>query len=199
MGLLVHILSRIRNATDEEEVSFTPKDLLSLNIRKNKIFSHPMIKLQYKTYDFRKEYDIIRPRYSADVMVLSRDSNTRELEHSPFWIARVIGIFHVFVSAPECPEGRRIDFLWIRWLGRDPDHVFGDNECALEKVGFVPEDADTPPFGFVDPANVVRAIHLIPDFSSGHTSDLLGPSPLARINKNEPGRNEDWQYFYVNK
>lgn len=199
MSLLVHLLARIRDAADEEMVNFTPEHLLSMDIWKGKIFSHPLIKLRYKTYDFRMDYDIIRPRYNADVMVVSGDDDPRQLEHSPFWIARVIGTFHVLVSAPKRPEGRRIDFLWVRWLGRHPDQVYRDGECALEKVGFVPEDESTPPFGFIDPATVVRTIHLIPNFSSGHTSSLLGPSPLARISKNEPGRNEDWRHFYVNR
>ena len=42
----------------------------------------------------------------------------------PFWYARVIGFYHANVfferKSHECrPEP--VDFLFVRWLGRDPD------------------------------------------------------------------------------
>ncbi|KAI6152506.1 hypothetical protein BKA82DRAFT_4457721, partial [Pisolithus tinctorius] len=49
-------------------------------------------------------------------------------------------------------------------------------------------------FGFVDPNNVVCAIHIIPAFHFGHTSSLLGTS----IAHQEIEKDEDWDWYYIN-
>ncbi|THH09941.1 hypothetical protein EW145_g1670 [Phellinidium pouzarii] len=92
---------------------------------------------------------------------------------------------------------RRVDLLWVRWLGRDNSHAFGDKVRRLERVRFVTEEDSSNPFGFIDPSSVVRAIHLIPAFHYGRTDAFLGPSALARVRKNESAL--DWESFYVNK
>ena len=48
----------------------------------------------------------------------------------------------------------------------------------MHRIGFVPYegDAEGPAFGFIDPATVVRACHLIPAFSEEKTTALLPPS-----------------------
>ena len=64
----------------------------------------------------------------------------------------------------------------------------------LHKIGFVPS-SDEGAFGFLDPADVVRACHLIPAFADGRTTALLGFSPIARA----PDVRDDWERFYVNR
>jgi hypothetical protein len=64
----------------------------------------------------------------------------------------------------------------------------------LERVGFIPID-DPGAFGFLDPQQVIRGIHLIPAFNYGHMDTLLPPS-IARPTHNN---NEDWTFFYVNR
>ncbi|KAI0076620.1 hypothetical protein K474DRAFT_1578014, partial [Panus rudis PR-1116 ss-1] len=49
-------------------------------------------------------------------------------------------------------------------------------------------------FGFVDPADVTGAAHLIPDFTRGRTAELLPPSIIRREDDND----EDWDGYYVN-
>lgn len=91
-------------------------------------------------------------------------------------------------------------FLWIRWYGMEPSrrYKFGWKARRLPRIGFV-EDTDdplaSPAFGFIDPANVIRAIHLIPAFHHSFTDDLLGPSTIARA---PDEGNVDWNFFYVN-
>ncbi len=60
------------------------------------------------------------------------------------------------------------------------------------KLGFVQNDEGQIPFGFLDPAHVVRGCHLIPAFNAGRTRDLLDHSFV----QNENG---DWTNFYVNE
>ncbi|KAJ7850025.1 hypothetical protein B0H14DRAFT_857889 [Mycena olivaceomarginata] len=62
----------------------------------------------------------------------------------------------------------------------------------LPKVGFVPEYG----YAFVlDPAHVIRGGHLIPDFESGQTNDLLATREvtLARL----PTDSSDWTNFFI--
>lgn len=111
----------------------------------------------------------------------------------PFWYARVIGIYHVNVThLPTNNIKKRIDFLWVRWLGWDLGWKSGDTYDRLDRVGFVPFGGEDEPFGFVNPANVIRACHLIPAFEFGRTMDLLPESKYRDCEGN-------FVNFYVNR
>jgi len=65
----------------------------------------------------------------------------------------------------------------------------------MYKIGFVPEE-DPSAFGFLDPALVIRACHLMPAFADGRTSELLRSGPSrARA----PDEIDDWTNFYVGR
>ncbi|THU99539.1 hypothetical protein K435DRAFT_794881 [Dendrothele bispora CBS 962.96] len=49
-------------------------------------------------------------------------------------------------------------------------------------------------FGFIDPNDVVRAVHLIPAFHFGKTKSFMGPSNLGR---RQSDNHEDWAKYYV--
>ena len=88
-----------------------------------------------------------------------------------------------------------MEVLWVRWLGVDPDHKWGFRQCTLPKIGFVPEDGDSPAFGFLDPSLVIRGCHLILAFVDGRTDQLLrGGASVVR----QPGQIDDWARYYVN-
>jgi hypothetical protein len=53
---------------------------------------------------------------------------------------------------------------------------------------------DLGSFGFLNPDDVIRAVHLIPGFHFGRTSNLLGPS-IARLASE---MDEDWIHYYIN-
>ena len=56
---------------------------------------------------------------------------------------------------------------------------------------FIPHDsADEEPFGFIDPATVIRGCHLIPDFNLGRTRELMP----ASLFQDDAG---DWKRFCV--
>jgi hypothetical protein len=125
-------------------------------------------------------------------MVLTHEDDDANDPH-PYWYAQVIGVFHTFVRCIGMTACRQMDFLWVRWLGRDTTHQSGWKARCLHHVGFI-HGSDLGAFGFLDPKEVIRAVHLIPAFSFGRTTDYLGPSI---IRKPEDG-DEDWVYFYVN-
>ena len=103
----------------------------------------------------------------------------------PYWYVQVIGIYHAHVSTTHLAapkhSAQRMEFLWVRWLGIEPGHRSGSKAARLPKVGFV-KATDEDAFGFLDPNLIIRGSHLIPDFHSGRTSDLMpydGPT-IAR-------------------
>jgi len=132
-------------------------------------------------------------------MLLSHEDFADDIDAHPYWYARVVGIFHVDVihEGPKSQSSnkQRIDFLWVRWFGRDPSFKAGMQARRLHRVGFL--DAAGPgAFGFLDPTMVLRGIHVIPAFAEGQTSDLLRPThSVARM---PLGEDQDWQYYYVN-
>ncbi|THG93071.1 hypothetical protein EW145_g8482 [Phellinidium pouzarii] len=196
--LLDHLLARMMGRDPDDELVFSDEERRSVVIRNDRIYQLKRLQNHYTTYDLQQKYDSINPTSSnSDIMVLSQDSDPEQCRLCPFWYARVICVFHTEVHWKNDPYPRRVDFLWVRWFGRDTNHAFGDDTCRLEHIRFVTEEDGSDPFGFIDPSSVVRAVHLIPCFHSGRTQVLLGASALARVK--EPGCVLDWESFYVNK
>ncbi|KII92297.1 hypothetical protein PLICRDRAFT_103573 [Plicaturopsis crispa FD-325 SS-3] len=145
--------------------------------RNDRLYEHQTISINYTTYDVRRDRDLLRSHGpKCDIMLPALDSEV-DSKVTPFWYARILGIFHVILAGTVPLQ--RVDFLFVRWLGHEPGHISGWKARRLHRVGFVPAD-DPAAFGFVDPANVVRGVHLIPAFALGRTKELLGHSRLAR-------------------
>ena len=75
----------------------------------------------------------------------------------PFWYARVLGIYHAncYFGLNSSTQPDRMEFLFVRWFGRDPDWQGGPGTCRLDQIGWVPEDDPSGAFGFLDPARVI--------------------------------------------
>ncbi|KAF7324097.1 hypothetical protein MKEN_00632100 [Mycena kentingensis (nom. inval.)] len=116
----------------------------------------------------------------------------------PYWYAQVLRVFNatVFEIKPsgDLTRSRRVEFLWVRWMGDEPGYRSSVAAGRLPKVGFV-NDTDPYAFGFLDPKQVIRAAHLIPEFASGKTHGLLDTlqPTLARL----AGEGADYQAFYI--
>ena len=170
---------------------------------RDRVYKHKVLRVNYTTYDCRRAQDSLNPRTQADVMVLSHDDDApghagpHAFHH--YWYARILGIYHVMVQVRNefgfLTEPRRVDFLWVRWLGHDLQFRFGWAAKRLPMIGFVPH-TDPEAFSFLDPADVIRAVHLIPAFRHGTTSQLLPGKSLVR-RPSDPG-DEDYENFYVN-
>jgi hypothetical protein len=154
--------------------------------------------INYTTYDVRRDADIINPTSYPDIMVKSPETGPHA---QPFWYARVIGIFYARVSSSHTgvvdKSSQRMDFLWVRWFGVEPGRYrYGIRYARLPKIGFI-ESTDQYAFTFLDPAHVIRGIHVIPAYSEGRTLGLLGVSKsVARILN--PEDKDDWVNYYVN-
>ena len=130
-------------------------------IVKDTLYRHKVLRVNYTTYDLRRDQDSINPRNHADIMVLASEEG--ENAH-PYWYARIQGVFHVDIRlrSNTSYNTQRFDFLWVRWFGRDLNTPSGWKHRRLQRLGFLDSD-DEGAFGFLDPALVVRSIHLIPD------------------------------------
>ncbi|KAF7374197.1 GLOBIN domain-containing protein [Mycena sanguinolenta] len=199
--LRTHLLCRLLDLPyDGDEEEFSPQDLMDVVFQNDRLYTHQIMRINYTTYDVQRAEDSINPRTNSDVMVLSREDEDGPNSH-PYWYARVLGIFHADVRhvGPRSRSSRsvRMEFLWVRWFGRDLNHKSGWKAKRLDRLGFIPaigESADDGAFGFLDPDLVIRAAHIIPAFRYGKTSDLL-PKSIARRPEDE---DEDYVFYYVN-
>ncbi|KAF9059830.1 hypothetical protein BDP27DRAFT_1222741, partial [Rhodocollybia butyracea] len=85
----------------------------ALIIKGNKLYRHKVVRINYTTYDLRKEQDSINPRTRPDIITLSPDGCSH-----PFTYGRVIGIFHVNISFTGIGsimpiDSKCIDCLWV--------------------------------------------------------------------------------------
>ena len=131
-------------------------------------------------------------------MVLSPENEDENDDPHPYWYARVLGIYHASVrhigSKVKSYEPKQMDFIFVRWFGRGSEPRAGWKSKRFIRLGFVPGN-DGSAFGFVDPSQVIRAVHLIPAFHWGCvTSKYLPKSPIARGIGNP---DEDWQLYYL--
>ena len=186
-------------AYDGDEVKYSEEERGTIHFVNNSLFRHKTLRINYTTYDLRRQQDSINPRTHPDIMLLSHEEPNEEVDAHPYWYARVVGIFHVDVvhHGPKSmsPDKQRINFLWVRWFGRDVSFHAGWNAQRLHRVGFL--NANEPgAFGFLNPSVAIRGAHIIPAFAHGQTADLLHPpQSVARLPLNEIC---DWQYYYVN-
>jgi hypothetical protein len=182
------------NQSYHDTCEFTDEDRASISFTNNSMYRHKVMRVNYTTYDLRRDQDSLNPRTHADIMLLAHENEGSAQVAHPYWYARILGIFHVYaVRAGASLHQERIEFLWVRWFGRDLSHKSGFKSRRLPRVGFV--DAEDPDaFGFLDPKDVLRGVHIIPAFAHGKTDELLGRS-IAGLPQEE---DEDWQYYYIN-
>jgi hypothetical protein len=121
-------------------------------------------------------------------MALAHEDKGEDDRH-PYWYAKVLGIFHVNVRILGNFDVVQMDFLWVHWFGRDPDHPGGFNKCRLHRIGLLDPTSPTS-FGFLNPSDVLQAVHLIPVFSIGRTPESLD---LDAMDEDEA----ESDFFYV--
>ncbi|KAJ3905176.1 hypothetical protein F5879DRAFT_900027 [Lentinula edodes] len=194
-----HLLGRLmeRKFDGDTHESFTDTDRNHIRLKGGSFTSLKTCRINYTTYDVRRDQDTVNPSNHADVMMLSGEDTPNA---HPYWYARILGIYRTTVISthPKASTAQSgpvaFEFLWVRWLGLAPGHRSGSHVARLPKVGFVPE-SDPFAFGFLDPAHIIRGCHLMPAFSDGRTQELLESSQPTVARK--AGEKDDWAYFYV--
>jgi hypothetical protein len=143
---------------------------LELSIIRNTIYSHKVVRFNYTDYCLRRQQDSINPSSHADIMI--PDFTSKNI--TDFTYARVIGIYHVLVQMTGELDTRSFDFLHVRWYTRPVTRKW-----RLPQLSFF--DTTNPAnlahaFGFLDPAQVIRGVHILPAFHHGPAQLLLAPS-----------------------
>jgi hypothetical protein len=176
-----------------DKIRVTSEDLHSVIIINDTIYRHKFIRVNYTTYDMRREQDSINTTTHPDILMLSQDDKKKV---HPYWYARIRGLFHarVFLNIPGVPhQPQDIEFAWIRWLGVHYPHDSGWMAKRLPMVGFIAPGDGSDAFGFVDPMHIIRAAHLMPCRTLGRSDNGLG----ATIVRDMDDDDQDWNYFYV--
>ena len=119
----------------------------------------------------RHAQDSLNPQIPGhgDIIVLSPENENQNEDPHPYWYACILGIYHAEIryigpNAVVSREPQRMEFLFVRWFGHDLTPRPGWKAKRLIRLGFVPGN-DKTAFGFLDPAQVIRSIHLIPGFA----------------------------------
>jgi hypothetical protein len=86
----------------------------------------------------------------------------------------------------------QIEFLFVHWFRHDLKWQGGPGSCRLDHLSWVLGHS-TSAFGFLDPAHIVQACHLILTFAWGLTTCLLGPSQMRDLPSG------DWASYYVSR
>ncbi|KAG6824796.1 hypothetical protein H0H92_005805 [Tricholoma furcatifolium] len=184
--LVDHLLQRLLRPA----CSITPEDRAKILLLGGIIYYHKALRINFTTYDNRRDQDTINPCTHSDVMVLSNESTVH-----PYRYARILGIYHANVRFDSPRSTSRdlqtVEFLWVRWYKIDEKAKAGFEAKRQFQVKFC---RGNNAFGFIDPANVIRAVHLIPNFSRGRTTEFLKHSMARRPDE----KDQDYERYYVN-
>jgi hypothetical protein len=170
-----------------------PPSLGKITFQNDRMYSHATLSINYTSYDVRRQHDVINPRTPCRFVLLPADT-TNNLAAHPFIYAQVLGIYHAHVQYCGLPP-KRMEFLWVQWLDYDEEEPGGWEADKMDQVFYSKCRNDKElldSFGFVDPKDIVRACHLIPDFDSG----TISTPPAARLTHEN---NDEWKFHYVNR
>ncbi|KAI0070509.1 hypothetical protein K474DRAFT_1608582, partial [Panus rudis PR-1116 ss-1] len=196
-----HLLHRLRKPGQADDgTEYTPQDRSEITIKNDRIYRQRTFRVNFTTYDVRRDQDSMNPRRRADIMMLSHDvdpATGTSFSGHPFTYARILDIFQVPViySQPgSSPSTHTIPVLFVRRYELDTRYRAGFQQKRLPRVKFLPA-TDPTAFTFADPDEVIRGAHLIPAFAHGRTTDYLehGES-IARLDDCQ----DDWRFYYVN-
>jgi hypothetical protein len=168
--------------------------------QKDTMYQHSIMHINYTTYDVRRSQDILNPKTDhRDILLLSPKP---DVGHQ-YQYARIIGIYHVnlIYNNPTTHQycTQRMDFLWVRYLKPLDNRPVqkGWTLACLDQLQFSPTD-NPDAFGFVDPAQVVRACHLIPKFALGQHVQVNGNLRLGSQSQSAED-SRDWRVYYANR
>ena len=194
-----HLLSRMMDLTfsGDTENNFSDEDRRS--VRFKKMYETKTFRVNYTTYDIRRDQDYINSDKRADIMVHSPEVKDNPRAH-PYWYGRVLLVFHIDASSSlntlngKFLQSQKFEVLLVRWYGILNSERCGARIGRLPKVGFVDEEDDYA-FSFLNPLHVIRACHLMPSFNDGEMQLLKTVNPT--IARRKGAGIEEWEFYYV--
>ncbi|KAI0737525.1 hypothetical protein C8Q80DRAFT_1115077 [Daedaleopsis nitida] len=197
--LLTHVYQRLATLEGHECAQPpTRTELARIRIDHNRMYIHKIIRVNYTSYDMRRQQDSINPRTHPYIMMLAPSGAPH-----PYLYAQVISIFHINVYRhlspdQEPPEPRLLHVLWVRWLDLDTGLPGGFEYYHPHRLKFA--NADEEPFGFLSPNQVLRGIHILPAWHCDSTRDDdmdASDVPGSAHATDAVELAKDWNYYYV--
>ncbi|KAG8733926.1 hypothetical protein FRC10_012061 [Ceratobasidium sp. 414] len=190
-----HLLTRIQGIADG--ANFSESELVQLSFHQGQMYWHKTLHINYTSYDVLRQQDVLNAGTPNCFVMLPAETNGKPGAH-PFVYAKVLGIYHTkIVHGSHLPKW--MDFVHVRWLYYDYEQPGGWDHKRLDRVNYIScstNDDILDSFDFVDPANILRATHLIPDFCSNMTKGLLNLDTLIAYDNTDFG---NWNAYYVNQ
>ncbi|RPD63598.1 hypothetical protein L227DRAFT_584613 [Lentinus tigrinus ALCF2SS1-6] len=190
----------------------TPVELDAIRIDRGRLFLHKVMRVNYTSYDMRREQDSINPRTHPDIMMVAPPGSPH-----PYLYARVISIFHVnaYRVDPgdfEPPEKELLHVLWVRWYDFDTKLPSGFQHFRPHRLTLAALADEV--FGFVSPDQVLRGVHIIPAERFGHSeapslpyrpfTGVPAPDSDVRTQAFDGAasgipevRKDNWKYYYI--
>ncbi|KAF6760393.1 hypothetical protein DFP72DRAFT_882097 [Ephemerocybe angulata] len=194
-----HLLPRIYERLGFQKEQFEDSAWESVIIPNNRLYHHKIMRANYTTYDVRRSEDIIHVDTDhSNVMLLNAAYNAHSAsidDNHPYLYAKVLGVFHINTSlAGLLPDGTRqwtparIEFLWVRWY----EVISAPTPYMLDRLRLRPLNSPDA-LQFIDPADVLRGVHVVPRFSAGQV-DV--PELKSRWVNNDT---RPWNEYYLNR
>lgn len=197
MNLKNHVIGKFFKMR-RDEYRFSDETRGGVQVENNTLYQHQTLRLNYMTYDLRREQDLVSLNGDRNVLTLSNETDD---DGFPYWVGRVYGIFHANVRIVGSVRNAvapwwRINFLLVRWFGRVTDHMFGLRHKRLPLMAFMDTVGDVAErgaaFGFLSPDHLLRTCHMIPRFKTGITKQLL---PLSIARREDDDDTDYAEYF----
>ncbi|TFK83647.1 hypothetical protein K466DRAFT_577621 [Polyporus arcularius HHB13444] len=205
--LIAHLFHRLE-ALAGRPITHEPimDEFRSMRVEKELLFIHKVMRVNWTSYDMRREQSSVNPRTHPDIMMVAPPGSPH-----PYLYARVISIFHVNVfrltpDAVEQPEPQLLQALWVRWFDLDTSRPGGFEHLRPHRLKFA--HLDDEPFGFISPEQVLRDVHVVPaPFYGLSETPTLPHRVITRSKITAPAeaddeddavpQHNDWKYYYV--
>lgn len=152
---------------ENEAGEYSDQERSKVIIVNNALHIHRVLRLNYTTYDVRRDQDVINPRTRSDVILLPPDAAGEE---HPYQYGRIDAIFHVIVEHvgrdSQTSRQQILDVCWVKRYAVDTVVKGGFKEKRMHRVGPTGDD-DRWGYVFIDPKHIVCAAHLVPVFAEG--------------------------------
>lgn len=152
------------NQDVESYGDYTNDNLSYVTIVRNMLYRHKKLNIKYHTYDMQDAEDIIYTKNHPGIMVFSSDT-----EH-PYLYGRVLDLFHIDVAnnGPNTlfsdGSAGRLDMVWVHWYELDQhQEPSGFSSLRYPSISLC-KNTDAFAHGLVHPDEIVRRVHLIPNF-----------------------------------
>ena len=199
-NLLPRVLEKIGLKKEAIDELNTGGSWVHVVLQHSKIYSHKTLRMNYTTYNIRREQDVIHiDSTHCNILLLNQryTKDNRNKEH-PYLYGMTLGVFHANVAyvgpLPEnADRGRamefgRVDFVWVHWY----DYLGSKDAFSLDRVSLCSLTSPVA-LDFVDPQDILRGVHLIPDFSLGKST---APPPRFCFSRKT---HDVWKAYYINR